>query len=119
MYDQNNLVLMANKKSKGNSRCAICMANKSFSDKNKHNKQLENTAFQFVIVESYKTDNDNILYKCRKKIKNLNSKTFKTKNNRSIIQSKFAAFGIKKSKFVKEKESKRFTELFRNLNTIE
>ena len=106
MYDQNNLVLMANKKRKGNSRCAICMANKSFSDKNNHNKQLENTAFQFVIVESYKTDNDNILYKCRKKIKNLNSKTFKTKNNRSIIQSKLVRLELKNQNLWKKKNQK-------------
>ena len=34
--------------------------------------------------------------KCRKKIENLNSKTFKTKNGRLIMQSKCADCGIKK-----------------------
>ena len=44
--------------------------------------------------------------KCEKKTKNLDSKIFKTKNNRLIMQSKCAVFGIKKSKFVKEQEAK-------------
>ena len=44
--------------------------------------------------------------KCRKKTENLNSKTFKTKNNRLIMQSKCTDRGIKKSRFVKEQEAK-------------
>ena len=41
--------------------------------------------------------------KCRKKkIENLNSKIFKIKNNRLIMQSKCADCAIKKSRFVKE-----------------
>ena len=44
--------------------------------------------------------------KCRKNTGNLNSKIFKTKNSRSIMQSKCAECGIKKSRFVKEQEAK-------------
>ena len=44
--------------------------------------------------------------KCRKNTENLNSKIFKTKNGRLIMQSKCADCGIKKSRFVKEQETK-------------
>ena len=44
--------------------------------------------------------------KCRKNPKNLNSKIFETKNGRLIMQSKCADCGIKKSRFVKEQETK-------------
>ena len=44
--------------------------------------------------------------KCKKNTKNLNSKIFKTKNNRLIMQSKCSDCGIKKSRFVKEQEAK-------------
>ena len=44
--------------------------------------------------------------KCRKKAENLNSKIFKTKNGRLIMQSKCTECGIKKSRFVKKLEAK-------------
>ena len=44
--------------------------------------------------------------KCRKNTENLNSKIFKTKNGRLIMQSKCPVCGIKKSRFVKEQEAK-------------
>ena len=44
--------------------------------------------------------------RCRKKTKNLNSKIFKTKNGRLIMQSKCTECGIKKSRFVKKQEAK-------------
>ena len=44
--------------------------------------------------------------KCRKKTENLNSKIFKTKNGRLIMQSKCTECGIKKSRFVKKLEAK-------------
>ena len=44
--------------------------------------------------------------KCRKDTDNLNSKIFRTKNNRLIMQSKCAVYGIKKSRFMKVQESK-------------
>ena len=50
--------------------------------------------------------------KCWKKIENLNSKVFKTKNVRLIMQSKCTGCGIKKSRFVKKQEAR---GLFSNL----
>ena len=44
--------------------------------------------------------------KSRKNTKNLNSKTFKTKNGRLIMLSKCADCGIKNSRFMKEQEAK-------------
>ena len=50
--------------------------------------------------------------KDRKNTENLNSKIFKTKNGRLIMQSKCLDSGIKKSRFVKQQEAK---DLFSNL----
>ena len=44
--------------------------------------------------------------KCRKNTEYLDSKIFKTKKNRLIMQSKCPACRIKKSRFVKEQEAK-------------
>ena len=44
--------------------------------------------------------------KCRKNTENLNSKIFKTKNCRLIMQSKCADCGIKKLRFAKKQEAK-------------
>ena len=43
--------------------------------------------------------------KCKKDTKSLNSKIFKTKNNRLMMQSKCPVCEIKKSRFVKEQEA--------------
>ena len=43
------LIIMANKEIKGKSRCAICMADKSFSDKIKHKSELEIIVSQFLM----------------------------------------------------------------------
>ena len=44
--------------------------------------------------------------KCKRDTGNLNSKIFRTKNNRLIMQSKCPVSGIKKSRFVNEQEAK-------------
>ena len=44
--------------------------------------------------------------RCKKKTENLNSKIFKTKNGRLIMQSKCTECGFKKSRVVKEQEAK-------------
>ena len=44
--------------------------------------------------------------KCKRDTGNLNSKIFRTKNHRLIMQSKCRVCGIKKSRFVKEQEAK-------------
>ena len=44
--------------------------------------------------------------KCGKNTKNVDPKIFRTKNNRSVMQSKCSVCEIKKSRFVKEQEVK-------------
>ena len=44
--------------------------------------------------------------KCKRDTENLNSKMFRTKNNRLIMQSNCPVCRIKKSRFVKEQEAK-------------
>ena len=44
--------------------------------------------------------------KSRKDTENLDSKIFKIKNNRLIVQSKFPVCVIKKSRFAKEQEAR-------------
>ena len=44
--------------------------------------------------------------KCKKNNTNLNSKIFKTKNGRLLMQSKCSDCGIKKLRFIKEQEAK-------------
>ena len=44
--------------------------------------------------------------KCRKNTENLNSKIFKTKNGRLLMESKCTNWEIKKSTFVKEQKAK-------------
>ena len=46
--------------------------------------------------------------KCRKDIENIDPKIVRTKNNRLVMQSKCSVCGIKKSRFLKEQEAKRF-----------
>ena len=48
----------------------------------------------------------NYCVKCRKDTENIDPKMVKTKNNRLVIQSISSVCGIKKSRFVKEQESK-------------
>ena len=43
--------------------------------------------------------------KCKKDSENLDSKIFKTKNSRIIMQSKCSDCGNKKSRFIKEQEA--------------
>ena len=42
--------------------------------------------------------------KCKKDTENIDRKTFRTKSNRLIMQSKCPVWGIKKPRFVKEQE---------------
>ena len=44
--------------------------------------------------------------KCRKDTENIDPKIVRTKNNRSVMQSKCSACGIKKSRLIKEPEAK-------------
>ena len=44
--------------------------------------------------------------KCRKDTENIDPKMVRTKINRLVMQSKYSICGIKKSRFVKEQETK-------------
>ena len=44
--------------------------------------------------------------KCRKDTENIDPKIVRTKNNRSVMQSKCSVCGIKKSRFLKEQQAK-------------
>ena len=44
--------------------------------------------------------------KCKKDTENIDPKIFRTESNRLIMQSKYRACGIKKSRFVKDQELK-------------
>ena len=48
--------------------------------------------------------------KCRKDTENIDTKMFRTKDNRLIMQSKCPVCGIKKTRFVKEQGAKGFIE---------
>ena len=56
--------------------------------------------------------------KCRKNTENLNSKIFKAKNGRLIMQSKCTECGFKKLRFVKEQEAKGPLSVLGLKNTI-
>ena len=54
----------------------------------------------FIILKSY-------CLKCRKDTENINPRVSKTSNNRTMILSKCAKCGSKKSRFIKNQEAKR------------
>ena len=57
------LIIMTNKEIKEKSRCADCMANKSFSDKTKRKSELRLLCLIFQKTEPYETDHENLLCK--------------------------------------------------------
>ena len=59
-------------------------------------------SFSLIDVTNMKT----YCLKCKKDTDNIDSKIFKTKNNRLIMQSKCSVCKSKKSRFVKEQETK-------------
>ena len=68
--------------------------------------------YNFLLTDVIKLSMKTYCIKCRKNTENLNSKIFKTKNGRLIMQSKWPMCRIKKSRFMKEKEA---NSLLRNL----
>ena len=86
-------------------------------------KVIQKFIFSFLLTDLlWRIENmQTYCVKCRKNTENLNSKIFKTKNGRLIMQSKCVECGIKKSRFVKEQEGlsiiglkNRIIEYFRN-----
>ena len=54
----------------------------------------------------YKNKMKTYCVKCRRNTENIDPKMVRTKNNRLVMQSKCSVCEIKKSRFVKEQESK-------------
>ena len=61
---------------------------------------------KLIINITYKNKMKNYCIKCRKDTENIDPKIVRTKNNRSVMQSKCSVYGIKKSRFIKEQEAK-------------
>ena len=57
-----------------------------------------------ILVFTYKMKSYGL--RCRKNTENINSKVSKTSNNRTMILSKCAICGNKKSRFIKNQEAK-------------
>ena len=76
------------------------MTNKQFFDKIKHISKRDIIFFNKLNL----TKQAMLVYcvRCRKKKENLDSKIFKIKPDRIIMQSKCIVCGIKKSRFVKQ-----------------
>ena len=54
----------------------------------------------------YKNKMKTYCVKCKKNTENIDPKMVRTKNNRTVMQSKCSVCRIKKSRFVKEQEAK-------------
>ena len=61
------LIMVTNRGNKGKSRCANCMANKSFSDKNNGKVSQRFLCINSYQIQSYKTKYANLLWKVQKK----------------------------------------------------
>ena len=95
------ITLISKNKIKGKSKCAICWNWRQIW----YRKWI--VIFpQFFNGRCYKGNMETYCAKWRRNTKNLNSKIFKLKNRRLIMELKCADCGIKKSRFVKEQESK-------------
>ena len=81
------------------------MTERTFIDEIEGEYDLE-IYLQFFTDINYKNKKKTYCLKCKKDTENLNSKIFKTKNNRLIMQSKCNDCGIKKWRFVKEQGAK-------------
>ena len=106
---QKKKVVISKNKIKAKSKCVSCLTKRTFipeiEDKYDLESQLE-IYLQFSTDWCYKTSMLTYCVKCRRNTENLNSKIFRIKNGRLIMQSKCPEYGIKKSRFVKEQEAK-------------
>ena len=100
-------VKTTNKVLREKSNCVVCQSNKSRFLKQKQQQKIIQcfTNRCYKIMKTY-------CVKYRKDTENLNSKIFRRKNCRLILQSKCTDCGIKKSRFVREQKAK---DLLNNL----
>ena len=104
--------MISKNKTKGKSKCAICLTERIFLHEIEGKYELESELeiyLQSITDWWYKKT---FCLKCRKNTENLGSKILKTKNGRLIMQSKCTECGFKKSRFVKQQEAK---DLLNNL----
>ena len=97
------LIMLTNKKLKRKSSCVSFLTYRSFFDKIKHKIELKTIVSHFFIDRRSFFHQTMITY-CVKRTEN--SENLNSKNNRLIMQSKCAVWGIKKSRFLKEQEAK-------------
>ena len=101
--------MISKNKIKAKSKCVSCLTKRTFTPEIEDKYGLESELeiyLQFFTDWCYKTSMLTYCVKCRRNTENLNSKIFRTKNGRLIMQSKCPEYGIKKSRFVKEQEAK-------------
>ena len=81
------------------------MTERTFIHKIEDRDELE-IYFQFFADCVIKLFMKTYCVKCRKNTENLNSKIFKSKNGRFVMQSKCPVCGIRKSRFMTEQDAK-------------
>ena len=102
------LILISKNKIKGKSKWVIYLTEKTFINETEGKYDIESELeiyLQFFTDWFYKRSMKTYCLKCRKNTENLDSKTFKTKNNRLIMLSKCSDCGIKKIKIRKRTRS--------------
>ena len=111
------VTLILNNKIKGKSKWTICLTSRTFIDEmeEKYNLESELEVYvQFFVDWCYENEMETYSMKCRKDTENFGRKMFRTKNNRLILQLICYKCGIKKTRFIKQQETK---GLLSNLGT--
>ena len=99
------IILISKNKIKGKSRCATFLTKRIFINEIEVDLEIGlKFIFIFLLIDiiNIKT----YCVKCKKDTDNLDSKIFRTKNNRLIMQSKCSVCKNRKSRFVKEQDAK-------------
>ena len=97
------ITLISKNKIKRKLRCAICLTKRTFINEIEYDIEIElEIHLQFFTDWYYKHED----FLCKKDTENIDPKTFKTKNNRLIMQSKCNVSKNKNSWFVKEQDAK-------------
>ena len=99
------IILISKNKIKEKSRRVICLTKKAFIDETEGGLEIGLEIYlHFLLVDiiNMKT----YCVKCRKDTDNIDSKIYRTKNNRLLMQSKCSVCKNKNSQFVKEQDAK-------------